>query len=165
VTSASRWLGILGCLSAVTACRRDRAASPAPPAASEPAAADAVADVHVRLPDRWVGVSRIVLDTLSTRERGSARHGARVYSYLPKDSSLRPQALAVVAVYDSAAWAAVRAEGGPPPGDSVGQQAGLVYVVALAQSNPFVPGTPDAAGFDSLQLSTDEAARLIELEP
>lgn len=161
---ASGWFRLLAILGTVTACKRDRPipSTPAAGSASRATTPGAAAEIRVRLPDRWEG--RYELDTLSTRERGNARPGARAYTYRPKDQSIRPQALAVVAVYDTAAWAAVRAEGGPPPGDSVGERAGLVYVVGLPQSNPFRPGTADAVSFDSLQLSADEAAHFVILD-
>jgi hypothetical protein len=59
------------------------------------------------------------MDSLSTAERERARPGALVFEYLPSDSTIRPQALLVVAVHDSGSWHSVRAEEGPPPGDSV----------------------------------------------
>jgi hypothetical protein len=113
------------------------------------------------LPARWTGVYR--MDSLSTQEQGAARPGARNLVYLPADSSIRPQTLVVVAVYDSAAWTSTRAEQGPPPGDSVGARGGLVYVVGLPQSNPFAPGSRDAIRFDSLGLRPGEVARLVRL--
>lgn len=79
------------------------------------------------------------------------------------DASIRPQTLVVVAVYDSRAWAAVRAEAGPPPGDSVAAARGRVYVVGLPQSNPFAPGSPDAERFDSLALTPAEVTALVRI--
>ena len=113
------------------------------------------------LPARWTGVYRF--DSLSIQEQGAARPGALNLLYLPADSSVRPQTLVVVAVYDSAAWATTRAEQGPPPGDSVAARGGRVYVVGLPQSNPFAPGSPDAIRFDSLGLRPGEVARLVRL--
>jgi hypothetical protein len=103
------------------------------------------------------------MDSLSTAERGRARPGALVFEYLPSDTTIRPQALLVVAVYDSAAWRSVRAEEGPPPGDSVAARHGRVYVVGLPQSNPFLPGSPDAAVFGILQLRPPEVATVVRL--
>jgi hypothetical protein len=120
------------------------------------------AEFQVRIPDRWGKSYR--LDTLSTQERGLAHRGATQYQYLPSDTTQRPQALAVVAVYDADAWGQVRSEGGPPPGDSVGERSGLVFVVGLPQSNPFFPGSVDAVRFDSLQLTPAEAGKFVVLE-
>ena len=89
-------------------------------------------------------VGHFRVDSLSTSEQMRARPGVLVFSYLPSDSTQRPQALAVIAVYDSAVWAAVRAEGGPPPGDSVVARGGK-YVVGLPQSIPFRSGAPTGA--------------------
>ena len=113
------------------------------------------------VPARWTGVYRV--DSLSTLEQGTARPGALNLLYLPADSAVRPQTLVVVAVYDSAAWVAVRAEQGPPPGDSVTARAGRVYVVGLPQSNPFAPGSRDAVRFDSLQLRPADVATLVRV--
>jgi hypothetical protein len=116
---------------------------------------------ELRVPARWAGAYRI--DSLSTQEQGTARPGALNLVYLPADSSIRPQTLVVVAVYDSAAWAAVRAEQGPPPGDSVAARAGRIYVVGLPQSNPFAPGSKDAARFEALELRLAEVATLVRV--
>jgi hypothetical protein len=113
----------------------------------------------LELPIRWTGHFRV--DSLSTSEQMRARPGVLVFSYLPSDSTQRPQALAVIAVYDSAAWAAVRAEGGPPPGDSVVARGGRVYVVGLPQSNPFPARSADAVLFELLQLRPAELASLV----
>lgn len=113
----------------------------------------------LELPTRWTGHYRV--DSLSTAERGRARPGALVFSYLPSDSTMRPQALAVVAVYDSASWVAVRAEGGPPPGDSVIARSGRVYVVAQPQSNPFPAPSADAVLFGLLQLKPAEVMAMV----
>lgn len=135
--------------------RSDSAASAGTEASSGPP------PIQVQIPSRWEG--RYGVDTLSTRERGTALPGAREYYYRPLDLSFHREVLAVVAVYDSTAWAAVLAEGGPPPGDSVGASGGRVYVVALPQSNPFPTGTPDAASFDTLQLRPNEVATFVIL--
>lgn len=113
----------------------------------------------LELPIRWTGHFRV--DSLSTSEQMRARPGVLVFSYLPSDSTQRPQALAVIAVYDSAVWAAVRAEGGPPPGDSVVARGGRVYVVGLPQSNPFPERSADAVLFGLLQLRPAEVASLV----
>jgi len=111
------------------------------------------------LPERWKGHFRV--DSLSTQERGTALPGAVVFNYLPADTTIRPQALLVVAVYDSAAWQAVRKEAGPPPGDSVAAKGGKVFVVGLPQSNPFPPGSPDATVFQLLELKAAEISGLV----
>ena len=135
--------------------------APAPAEAGTAAVASPDGTFELLLPARWTGVYRI--DSLSTPEQGTARPGALNLVYLPSDTVIRPQTLVVVAVYDSAAWAVVRATEGPPPGDSVAARAGRVYVVGLPQSNPFAPGSPDAVRFDSLQLRPAEVATLVRI--
>jgi hypothetical protein len=123
--------------------------------------ADSTGTYELDLPARWQGHFRV--DSLSTAERGRAQPGAFVFQYLPSDSTLRPQALLVIAVYDSAVWRAVLAEGGPSPGDSVAARNGRVYVVGLPQSNPFAPGSTDATVFSLLELRPAEVATLVRL--
>lgn len=151
-------------------CKDNRASTAADSGKAANADAAAVAPQTVRapdasfsvlLPDHWAGVYRV--DTLSTAERGTARPGALNIIYLPRDSSAIPQTLVVVAVYDTAAWSRVKAEGGPPPGDSVFASNGRVYILGLPQSNPFALGSPDALKFDSLALTTAEKARMISV--
>ena len=113
----------------------------------------------LELPIRWTGHFRV--DSLPASGQMRARPGVLVFSYLPSDSTQRPQALAVIAVYDSAVWAAVRAEGGPPPGDSVVARGGRVYVVGRPQSNPFPERSADAVLFELLQLRPAEVASLV----
>ncbi|MEO8032699.1 MAG: hypothetical protein ABJC74_02710 [Gemmatimonadota bacterium] len=118
-------------------------------------------EYQVRIPPRWAGLYR--LDTLSTQERGNAPPGAIQYAYLPQNSTQHSETLIAIVVYDSAAWAQVRAEGGPPPGDSVAQRNGRIYIVALPQSNPFASGTADSTAFQALELTADEAAHFVVL--
>ena len=113
------------------------------------------------LPARWTGLVRT--DTLSTVERGTARLGAMNIVYLPQDTSIIPQTIVVVAVYDAVAWQKLKAEGGPPPGDSLMSKDGRVYVLALPQSNPFSPGSVDAVKFDSLALKPADSATFIRV--
>ena len=112
-------------------------------------------DFLLRIPARWAGLDH--LDTVSTQERGDALPGALQYSYLPQDGKAHSETLVAVAVYDSAAWAHVRADSGPPPGDSVAAKNGRIYIVALPQSNPFASGTTDSTAFASLELTSAEA--------
>lgn len=153
---------------ALCACAGDAGPPPPPPAAGDSVTTttatasrfDAPDGSYVlELPIRWTGHFRV--DSLSTSEQMRARPGVLVFSYLPSDSTQRPQALAVIAVYDSAVWAAVRAEGGPPPGDSVVARGGRVYVVGLPQSNPFPERSADAVLFELLRLRPAEAASLV----
>lgn len=126
------------------------------------AAAAAVVDTSgydLNLPARWKGHYEI--DSLSTAERGRARPGALVFLYQPSDTARRREVLLVVAVYDSAVWRTIRSEEGPPPGDSVAAKAGLVYVLAFPQSNPFTSNTPDAILFDLLLLRLSELPTIL----
>jgi hypothetical protein len=159
------WAGAIGGLVVLAGCGSespDRRGNADSGAAQAPAPAVVVgpdASYELMLPTRWTGHYRV--DSLSTRERGRALPGAFVIEYLPADTTIRPQALVAIAVYDSATWRAVRAEEGPPPGDSVAVHAGRVYVIGLPQSNPFPEGSPDATVFQFLELHPNEIAGLI----
>ncbi|MEO7996836.1 MAG: hypothetical protein ABI852_05295 [Gemmatimonadaceae bacterium] len=135
----------------------------APPPAVDPSAPEHVMapdmSYVMNLPGRWTGLTRT--DTLSTAERGTALPGAVNIVYIPRDTAIIPQTLVVIAVYESAAWAKVKAEGGPPPGDSIASGNGRVWVVALPQSNPFTPGSIDALKFDSLGLKPEEKTGIV----
>lgn len=90
---------------------------------------------------------------------GALHHSARAFLYVPRDTSMRPQALLGVLVYDSANWARVSSEAGPPPGDTIMTAEGRVYVASLPQSNPFEAGSDDALGFDSMSVSIEFVRR------
>ena len=81
---------------------------------------------------------------------------ARMFTYAPRDTSIVPQILLGIFVYDSAAWAEVSRQEGPPQGDSLTSSAGQVFIASLPQSNPFAEGSADYHTFDSL--SVDLAA-------
>jgi hypothetical protein len=153
---------------AVGACSGTKDAKPASGAVATAIASPANRTVtapdtsyDVQLPARWTGSYRV--DSLSSAERGTARPGAFNIVYLPVDTTVLPQTLIVVAVYDSVAWAKLKTQGGPPPGDSIMAKNGRVYILGLPQSNPFSPGTVDALKFDSLTLNPVERGVLIHV--
>lgn len=148
-------LGLAACSARERPAASTADSTPLPPAAA-PAGTLATPDggFDIAFPDRWRG--HYLVDSLSTQERGRALSGSVVFLYQPSDSTLRPEALLAIAVYDSAAWRAVRADGGPPPGDSVAARGGHVYVLGQPQSNPFAPNTADAILFQLLTLRPQE---------
>jgi hypothetical protein len=75
---------------------------------------------------------------------------SRVFLYSPRDTSVRPQILLGITVYDSATWARMAAEPGPPQGDSLSSAGGQVFAAGFPQSNPFAEGSADFRTFDSL---------------
>jgi hypothetical protein len=115
----------------------------------------------LELPARWRGLFRT--DTLTTAERGAARPPVLNVVYLPTDTTIIPQTLVVVAVYDSAAWVSARSADGPSLGDSLMARNGRVYVLGVSKSNPFPPGSVDALKFDSLALTPVDMATLIKV--
>jgi len=96
-------------------------------------------DDRVRMVDDPEGLARLT-------EQGI--HSAKLFDYLPQDTTIVPQTLLGVYVYDSTAWAQLEAEDGPPQGDLVARGPGVAYVVGFPQSNPFAPGSVDSVEFD-----------------
>jgi hypothetical protein len=96
-------------------------------------------DDRVRIVDDPEGVQRL-------SEQGI--RAARLFEYLPRDTSIVPQTLLGVYVYDSTAWAKLEGEEGPPQGEVVTRGPGVVYVVGFPQSNPFAAGSADSVEFD-----------------
>lgn len=82
-------------------------------------------------------------------------HSARIFEYVPRDSSIVPQHLLGIYVYAEEAWAKLAEEDGPPQGDVLERRAGLVYVAGLPQSNPFAPGSVDYDEFQQRELTLD----------
>ena len=75
---------------------------------------------------------------------------ARLFTYAPRDTTIVPQVLLGIFVYDSAAWVGLSADPGPPLGDSLTSANGHVFIASLPQSNPFREGSADARTFDSM---------------
>lgn len=100
-------------------------------------------------PPSWDDRVRVVDDAEgATRLAEQGIHASTLFEYLPRDTSVVPQALLGVYVYDSTAWARVEAEDGPPQGEVVERGTGVVYVAAFPQSNPFGWGSADSAEFE-----------------
>ncbi len=107
-------------------------------------------DDRVRIVDDPEGVQRL-------KEQGI--HAARLFEYLPRDTSIVPQTLLGVYVYDSTAWAKLEREEGPPQGEVVARGPGMVYVVGFPQSNPFAPGSADSVEFDKRAVTMEYVKR------
>lgn len=146
---------LLLCLIALAGCTRRDAAPPA--ASPEPPHPLAWA---FEAPASWG--DRVRLDD----DAGpGAALSARRFLYLPADSTQRPQVLLGIVVYDSAQWALLRAEEGPPPGDSLTAANGQVFVAGLPQSNPFVATSADARAFDSLAVDLAAVRKAFRVLP
>ncbi len=90
---------------------------------------------------------------------------ARLFEYLPHDTTIVPQALFGVYVYDSTAWAKLEAEEGPPQGEVVARGPGVAYVVAFPQSNPFASGTVDSVEFDKRTVTMEFVKQAFRVVP
>lgn len=107
-------------------------------------------------PQNWDDRVRIVGDPKGPeRLAEQGIHAARLFEYLPHDTTIVPQTLLGVYVYDSTAWARLEAEDGPPQGDVVARGPGVAYVVGFPQSNPFASGTVDSVEFEKRTVTMD----------
>ncbi len=113
-------------------------------------------DERVRVADDPEGAARLAAQGIRS---------ARLFEYLPLDTTIVPQTLLGIYAYDSTAWARLAAEDGPPQGDVLLQQDGVAYVAGLPQSNPFAPGSADHAEFERRSVSLDYVRRAFRAVP
>lgn len=133
----------------VAACDRAQVRSPGP---DTPAAVTLTRDPIAwafDAPATWDDRVTMVDESVAP---GALHYSARAFIYSPSDTSIRPQSLLSVLVFNNTNWATVISESGPPPGDTIVTADGRVYVAALPQSNPFQAGSADAAAFDSMSV-------------
>jgi hypothetical protein len=78
---------------------------------------------------------------------------AIAFIYKPVEPDQPQVALVTVLVYHHADWDRIAA-GQDLPGTVVAEQGDDVYVAAVAQANPFPPGSRDAQNFDAMRLTT-----------
>lgn len=99
-------------------------------------------------PPTWNERVRSVFVTEEDRVRlfQNARAAQR-FDYLPHDTTVVPQTLLLITVYDSTAWTKVDLPDEPPVGEVITKAAGLVYVASLPQSNPFAEKSADFREF------------------
>lgn len=117
-------------------------------------------------PQSWDDRVRLVDDPEG--EKRLAEQGiraARLFEYLPHDTTVAPQALLGIYVYDSTAWARLEAEEGPPQGELVTRGAGVAYVAGFPQSNPFAPGSADSVEFDKRTVTMEYVRRAFRVVP
>lgn len=141
-----------------TACSRGESRVPATP--ESPATQAAPLAWAFDAPAVWGDRVRLEDATEATRHLS-----ARVFNYLPRDTTIAPQGVLGIVVFDSAQWARARAEEGPPPGDSLASVNGQVFVASLPQSNPFAPASADFLAFDSLTVTLDAVRRTFRVLP
>ena len=149
----SRAILLLASVVALAGCARHEGT-----AANEPVFEDSTLGLRVAVPASWRGRYTTERDTLT----GLPALRVWLFQYHPRDTSIVPQTLMAIAVYDTANWHRVAAEDGPPVGEVVRTAGGRVAVVGWPQSNPFPPGA-DSATFDSLQFPHEQLARRLTL--
>jgi hypothetical protein len=142
------------------ACGRPAPGGGADSTAARAAVADSVAmgalSWRFASPPSWDDRVRIVDDPEGlARLKEQGIHSARIFEYLPRDTSIVPQTLLGVWVYDSTSWARLEREDGPPQGELVARGPGVAYVVGFPQSNPFAAGSVDSVEFDRRTVTMD----------
>jgi len=149
----SRATVLLASMLVLAACAQHESGSP-----DEPVFEDSALGLRIAVPASWRGRYTTERDTLT----GLPAQRVWLFQYHPRDTSIVPQTLMAIAVYDTANWHRVAAEDGPPVGEVVRTVGGRVAVVGWPQSNPFPPGA-DSATFDSLQFPHEQLARRLTL--
>lgn len=158
-------VGGLAALAVLPSCRKDsggvaKGDSLASKAADQHGASMPALSWRLESPASWDDRVRVVDDAEgATRLAEQGIHASTLFEYLPRDTSVVPQALLGVYVYDSTAWAKVEAEDGPPQGEVVERGAGVVYVAAFPQSNPFGWGSADSAEFEKRSVTMEYVKR------
>lgn len=145
-------LAALALLTLGSACARPREEARAPAADS---LAPAVIAWKFTPPAVWGDRTRSV--AIDPAERSARYAGARAverFDYFPRDTTIPPQPLLLIAAWDSAAWAARPVEAARDS-EIIAQGRGVVYVAAIPRGNPFPDGSEEAREF---------AARLLPIE-
>jgi hypothetical protein len=107
-------------------------------------------------PPSWDARTRSVL--VSDEDRVRLFQGARAaqrFDYLPQDTSVVPQILLLITVYDSAAWTKMNKPDEPPVGEVIARERGMVYIASLPQSNPFAEGSADFKEFEKRSVTVE----------
>lgn len=111
-------------------------------------------------PSSWDEQVRIVNEPdEAARLATQGIHSARMFEYLPRDTTEAPQPLLGIWVYDSTAWARLAMERGPPRGEEIARGPGVVYIAGIARTNPFSAGGADSVEFQRRSITLDEVRR------
>jgi hypothetical protein len=111
-------------------------------------------------PPSWIERTRSV--PIDDPERARLYPGARAverFDYLPIDTTIVPQTLLLITVYDSTTWETMRRAEGPPVGEEITRERGNVYIASLPQSNPFPPASADAKAFDARAVTIEDVKK------
>jgi hypothetical protein len=104
----------------------------------------------VNFPGTWRG-------SYSAVEHADTANGARFaveFIFQPDPAwKVDPHTLMVVRIFPKSAWDALAARPGPPIAVKISARGDDVFTLSLPPSNPYKPGTPEAARFDQLVLA------------
>ncbi len=78
---------------------------------------------------------------------------------------VEPKALLVVRIFSKAAWTKAAARPGQPIAVKVAERGDDVFTLSLPKSNPYKPGTSEAARYDQLILSVVQDKSGLRLTP
>ena len=159
--SVRRWMvgsaaGAVACALVACGAGGDRSGAKATPGMAADSALPRTLSWALSAPSSWDDRVVMVDDPEGiARLREQGIQSARLFNYVPFDTTIVPQTLLGVYVYDSTAWARIEAEGGPPQGQLVRRSPGIAYIASFPQSNPFAEGGRDAMEFT--RRSVDQA--------
>jgi len=115
------------------------------------------AGFSITLPPSWVGMfSTQELSPEEAAEIAPTASAVSQFIYTPIDSASAATSVLTIYTFTDDAWVATSTEA-EPIGEVVAQGNGVVFVAATPQSNPYPEGSEDAANFDSMIETVDEA--------
>lgn len=110
--------------------------------------------IAIDLPAVWAGRYR-VSDTVTAVTPGLLREFT--LRFVRADSSVTPQPLAVVRLFETARWEAFAPDSASVRwGTRIGGDAAHTLAIAPARENPLPPGSADALGFDTLMIALNQ---------
>lgn len=126
----------------------------------------AAAGFAFRIPPAWNDHWDVAIhEGAEAAQRGSGAGTVVEFICRPVTAGTRPEILVAIVAMERARWLPLRAEAGPPLGDLLAERGDRVWLAGLPQSQPYAAGTPDAARFETMQLSLDQVKRGFALLP
>lgn len=112
------------------------------------------------------GVWTAHYSTVERADTTGGAHHAVEFIYRPDSGSkARPLPLMTLRVFTKAAWAAALKRPGPPAGALIGESATDAFVLALPESNPYPPASPEAPAYDRLIISIAQGGKQVHITP
>ena len=116
----------------------------------------------IDFPETWRGAYSAVAHADTT---AGARFAVEFLFKPDPGSRVEPRTLLVVRIFSKKGWEAVAARPGPAIALKVAERGDDVFALQFPPSNPYKPGTPEAARFDELVLAVMQPAVPLRLTP